>query len=368
MAARRYLFWFFGIAGAIVLAIVAFNIAADAYIPNSRAGASVETVSGFERVLKPAWLDTVKPSIVFVGSSRVRMAFDPALIDPTFRVKSFDYGVSSATAYETRRYMRDAAAQPSVKTIVVSLDPFEDGSSSQPIGAGFDELRLAVTKTGAQTPHRDWWLMTSRYLSGGALGMHALGVYLLARLGQNQSASDRPDIFEAYSRMTPAVLRHEMDRRNSRTIAPRAWQMNELRASLSALCNYRGAVYWFFPPDNFAVIARYVANDADGFIAFKKTVLAAVQDHNAKCENRVRLFDFMNLNAITRERLTASHTQSTFYEDPIHVRPPTGVMLLRLMLTPDRANANLGIELTGDPHADADIDSIRAQAAVWARN
>ncbi len=146
---------------------------------------------------------------------------------------------------------------------------------------GFDELRLAVTKTGAPTPHRDWWLMTSRYLSGGALGMHALGVYLLARLGPNQSASDWPDIFEAYSRMTPAIFRHEMERRNSRTIAPRVWQMGELRASLSALCNYRGAVYWFFPPDNFAVIARYVANDADGFIAFKKTVLVAVRDHNA---------------------------------------------------------------------------------------
>ncbi|HSZ75378.1 MAG TPA: hypothetical protein VK779_11205, partial [Rhizomicrobium sp.] len=292
MAARRYLFWFFGVAGAIVLAIVTFNIAADAYILNNRAGASVETVSGFERVLKPAWFDTIKPDIVFVGSSRVRMAFDPALIDPTFHMKSFNYGVSSATAYETRRYIQDAAAQPSVKTIVVSLDPFEDGEASQPIGAGFDELRLAVTKAGAPTPHRDWWLTTSRYLSGGALGMHALGVYLLARLGPNQSASERPDIFEAYSRMTTAIFRHEMDRRNDRAIAPRAWQMSELRASLAALCNYRGAVYWYFPPDNFAVIARYVSNDADGFIAFKKTVLAAVRDHNAKCMNKVRLFDF----------------------------------------------------------------------------
>ena len=124
MAARRYLVWFFAVAGTIVAAIVAFNALADAYILNHRAGASVQTVSGFERVLKPAWLASIKPSIVFVGSSRARIGFDPALIDPLFHAKTFDYGVSSASAYETRRYMQDAAAQPSVKTIIAATSTF----------------------------------------------------------------------------------------------------------------------------------------------------------------------------------------------------------------------------------------------------
>jgi hypothetical protein len=93
-----------------------------------------------------------------------------------------------------------------------------------------------------------------------------------------------------------------------------------------------------------------------------------VRKHNAACENRVRLFDFMNLNPITSERLTAAHTQNTFYEDPIHFRPQTGLLLLHRMLTPGDTNTKLGIELTDDPHADEDIEAIRAQAAAWTKN
>ena len=367
MAARKYLLWFFGTVGAAVAAIFLFNMLSDAYILNHRAGASVETVSGFERALKPAWLAAVQPSMVFIGSSRVRVGFDPTLINQVFHVKSFNYGASSATAYELRRYVQDAAAQRSVKTIIVGLDPFAGDESVESFGGGFDEARLAVTKTGAPTPQRDWWLFTSRYLSGGALGMHALSVYLLSQLGPNQFAADRPDLFTAYGQMTQSTFDREMNRRGARRMSLEPSQDSELRTMLSSICAYRGNVYLFFPPDNFAIIARYVANDMSGFISFKKIVLADVRQHNSMCVNQVRLFDFMYLNSITNERLSASHTRSTYYEDPIHFRPPTGLMLLRRMLTPD-ANANIGIELSADPHANEDIESIRAQAAEWAKN
>jgi hypothetical protein len=367
MAARKYLLWFFGTVGAAVAAIFLFNLIADAYILNHRAGASVETVSGFERALKPAWLAAIQPSMVFIGSSRVRVGFDPTLINQMFHVKSFNYGASSATAYELRRYVQDAAAQSSVKTIIVGLDPFAGDESVESFGGGFDETHLAVTKTGAPTPQRDWRLFTSRYLSGGALGMHALSVYLLSRLGPNQSAADRPDLFTAYGQMTRATFDHEMNRRNARTMSLEPSQDSELRAMLSAICAYRGNVYLFFPPDNFAIVARYVTNDMSGFVSFKKTVLADVRRHNSTCANQVRLFDFMYLNSVTNERLSASHTRSTYYEDPIHFRPPTGLMLLRRMLAhgPD---SNIGVELSADPHANQDIEAIRAQAAEWAKN
>jgi|GEM_PF-1203517 len=367
MAARKYLFWFFGTAGAAVAAIFLFNLFADAYILDHRAGASVETVSGFERALKPAWLAAIQPSMVFIGSSRVRMGFDPVLVGRMFHAKPFNYGASSATAYEMRRYIQDAAAQPSVKTIIVGLDPFAGDESVESFGSGFDESRLAVTKTGAPTPNRDLQLFASRYLSGGALGMHALSLYLLAQLRPNQIASDRPDIFTAYSRMTPPVFYHDMARRRGRTMSLDPSQESELRAVLSATCSYRGSVYWFFPPDNFAVIARYVANDADGFVSFKESVLAAVRKHNSRCANQIRLFDFMYLNSVTNEGLGTRHEQSIYYSDPIHFRPQTGLMVLKRMLSP-AANDKFGIELTADPRASQDIEAIRAQTAKWARN
>ena len=345
MQSRRYLAWFFGIAGAIVALAVGFNALSDAYILHHRAGASVQLVSGFERVLKPAWLVSIKPSMVFIGSSRARIAFDPTLVDPEFHVSSFNYGVSSASAYETRRYIQDAAAQPFIKTIVVALDAFTSGSRAQPFGGGFDELRLAVTPQGEPTPRRDLWLFTSRYLSGGALGMHALGVWLLARLGPGQLAADRPDIFTEYGHMTPAKFRHEMTRRAERTMHLTGWQKSELQKSLDALCSSKAEVYFYFPPDNLAIIAYYRANDAQGFAAFKKTVRNDVIRHNASCPNKVHLFDFMMPSPITRDDAAAYGRESRYYLDPIHVRPQTGLLLLKRML--EGRDTSLAAELVG---------------------
>src|SRR5579862_6163088 len=120
MPGRRYLTWFLGVVVVAVAAMAAFNTFADAFILSRATGQSVQTVSGFERVMKPAWLDSIKPEMVFAGSSRMREGFDPALIDPALHVRSFNYGLSSITAYEARRLIQDSAAQPSVRTIFMS--------------------------------------------------------------------------------------------------------------------------------------------------------------------------------------------------------------------------------------------------------
>ncbi len=342
MNSRRYLLWFFGVTGALVTAAIAFNALADAYILRHRAGASVQLVSGFERVLKPAWLASLKPSMVFIGSSRARIAFDPTLVDPAFDVRSFNYGVSSASAYETRRYIQDVAHQPFVKTIVVALDAFTSGSAAQPYGGGFDELRLSVTAAGAPTPRRDLWLFAARYLSGGALGMHGLGVWLLAQLAPGQLAADRPDVFPEYGHMTPAKFTHELARRAERTMRMTGWQREQLDTSLAALCSSSAQVYFYFPPDNMALIAHYRANDPQGFSAFKHVVQADVARHNAVCSNKVRLFDFMAENSITRDDAAAHGRVSPYYLDPIHIRPPTGMLLLQQML---RGHGAIGTEV-----------------------
>jgi len=343
MQSRRYLSWFFGVAGAIVALAIAFNAIADSFILHHRSGASVQLVSGFERVLKPAWLVSIQPSMVFVGSSRARIAFDPTLVDPEFHLKSFNYGVSSASAYETRRFLQDAAAQDNVKTIFVALDAFTSGSAAQPFGGGFDELRLAVTLQGQPTPRRDLWLFTSRYLSGGGLGMHALGVWLLARLGPGQLAADRPDVFGEYGHMTPAKFQHELTRRAERTMHLTDWQREQLQDALASVCRAKAAIYFYFPPDNMAIIDHYMTNDAKGFADFKRTVAEDVIRHNAACPNKVRLFDFMNKNRITEDDAAAHGKLSTYYLDPIHVRPPTGILLLRRMLLGE--DKTLGVEV-----------------------
>src|SRR5271154_4675513 len=170
METNRYPVWFLGVVLLAIAALMEFNWAAGAYIFSNPQGASVETLSGFERALKPVWLEQIRPDLVFVGSSRVRDGFDPTLIDPALHVKSFNSGASSLPPYEPRRFVQDALAQPSVKNILVSLDAFSSNSGAGEAVPGFDETRLAVPPSGPPTPRRALWQFTSRYLSGGALG------------------------------------------------------------------------------------------------------------------------------------------------------------------------------------------------------
>src|ERR1700744_1313703 len=271
MEKTRYAVWFLGTVTLVLLALVAFNALADAYIFSHPAGPSVETLSGFERALKPVWLDQIKPRLVFVGSSRVRDGFDPTLIDPALNTRSFNYGASSMSPYEARRFVQDALAQPSVNQVVVALDAFTGNGGPGEALPSFDEPRLAVTPDGAPTPRRALWLFTTRYLSGGALGMNGLSVWSLLRLKHGQSAADRPDIFGAYAHMSQAVLDRDLSYRRARAMRMGDGAAREFSVMLASACTAHARLTLFFPPDNMAIVERYRQSDAAGLEAFKQT-------------------------------------------------------------------------------------------------
>ena len=257
MERTRYSVWFLGTVLAAIAALAGFNAWAEHFILSHPNGASVQTLSGFERAVKPAWLEAVQPELVFVGSSRVRDAFDPTLIDPALKVKSFNYGASSMSPYEARRLVQDALAHPSVKTVVVSLDAFTGNGGAGEALPSFDETRLAVTPSGAPTPRRGLWLFTSRYLSGGALGMNALGVWSLMQVKPGQAAADRPGTFGAYSHMTEAVMRRDLNYRRARSMSMGPRARGELNAMLDAACQARAKLIVYFPPDHGAIQRQY---------------------------------------------------------------------------------------------------------------
>lgn len=329
MEKTRYAAWFLGTVLLAVAALAGFNAAAGAYILRHPAGASVQTLSGFERALKPVWLAQIEPQLVFVGSSRVRDGFDPSLIDPALKLRSFNYGASSMTPYEARRFVQDALAQSSVKAVVVGLDAFTgDGGPGQALPS-FDETRLAVMPDGSPTPRRYLWLFTTRFLSGGALGMNALGAWSLAQLKSGQTAADRPDLFDAYSHMSEAVMRRDLAYRRARVMRMEKGAEREFVTMLADACHAQAPLILFFPPDNMAIVARYRQSDGAGLDDFKAKVRDAVQRHNASCPNKVALFDFMTPNALTQEGLI--NGRSADYVDLVHFRPPAGLWLLRQM-------------------------------------
>jgi hypothetical protein len=329
MEKTPYAFWFLGTVTLVILVLAAFNTLAGAYILSHPSGGSVETLSGFERALKPVWLEQIQPRIVFVGSSRVRDGFDPTLIDPAFKTRSFNYGASSMTPYEARRFVQDALAQPSVTEVVVGLDAFTGNGGPGEALPSFDETRLAVTPDGTPTPRRSLWLFTTRYLSGGALGMNALSTWSLLHLGNGQSAGDRPDIFGAYAHMDDAVLQRDLNYRRARVMRMGDGAAREFSTMLAAACYSRARLMLFFPPDNMAIVERYRQSDAAGLDAFKRSVRDAVARHNATCPSKAMLFDFMAPNALTTE--TLKNGLSPDYVDLVHFRPPAGLWLLRQM-------------------------------------
>jgi len=329
MEQTRYAVWFLSTVALAIAGLAGFNWLAGAYILHHPSGGSAQTLSGFERALKPVWLEQIQPELVFAGSSRVRDSFDPVLIDPVLKTRSFNYGASSITPYETRRFVQDALAHPSVKTIVVALDAFTGNGGAGEALPSFDETRLAVTPSGDPTPRRGLWLFTTRYLSGGALGMNALAAWSLAQLKNGQSAADRPDLFPAYGHMDQAVLQRDLNYRRARVMRMGDGPARELSTMLAAACHARARLILFFPPDNMAIIARYRQSDAAGFEAFKQTSRDAVTRHNHRCENKVALFDFMAPNALTQERLINGSSRD--YVDLVHVRPPAGLWLLGQM-------------------------------------
>lgn len=328
MEQNRYTVWFLGTVLLVIAAVMGFNWAAGAYILGHPAFGSIQTLSGFERALKPVWLAQIQPELVFVGSSRVRDGFDPVLIDPALKTTSFNYGASSLAPYEARRFVQDALAQPSVKRVVVALDAFTGDGGPGEASPSFDETRLAVTPEGTPTPRRGLWLFTTRFLSGGALGMNALSLNALMQLGQ-QSAAGRPDLFNAYSHMTEAVMQRDLNYRRARTLhmGPRAAQ--EFSTMLASACQARARLYLFFSPDHIAIQARYRQGNAAGLEAFKQTVRDAVARHNARCPSKAALFDFLNENALTTEAMRGGESPS--YVDLVHFRPPAGVWLLKQM-------------------------------------
>ena len=329
MERTRYAFWFLGTVMLVIAGLAAFNVLAGAYILGHPSGGSVQTLSGFERALKPVWLDQIRPRLVLVGSSRVRDGFDPTLIDPALSTRSFNYGASSMTPYEARRFVQDALAQPSVTQVVVALDAFTGNGGAGEALPSFDETRLAVTPDGAPTPRRGLWLFTTRYLSGGALGMNALGAWSLLQLRKGQTAADRSDIFGAYAHMNEAVLQRDLNYRRARAMRMGDGAAREFSIMLAAACGANARLTLFFPPDNMAIVERYRQSDAAGLEAFKQTVRDDVARHNQTCTNKAALFDFMAPNALTTE--TLKNGLSPDYVDLVHFRPPAGLWLLRQM-------------------------------------
>jgi hypothetical protein len=140
--------------------------------------------------------------------------------------------------------------------------------------------------------------------------------------------------------MTPEGFRKDLAFRRSRTMTLSPWQRSEFDAALKAVCDSEVRTYFFFPPDHIAMLKIYLANDTHGLLKFMFEAQDDVQAHNTRCRGKVKLFDFLYPNDITKDPVGPGGAEH--HLDLIHFRPPTGLRLLRRML----GATDVGFDLT----------------------
>jgi hypothetical protein len=128
-----------------------------------------------------------------------------------------------------------------------------------------------------------------------------------------------------------AYFRRDLERRKARTIGLTHYQRGELHKTMDAVCRKNIQLILFFPPDNFALIARYIQNDLDAFAGFKAQVREELAAYRQRCGDNIRVVDYMRLNWLTDDRITQSHP-SAIHVDLVHFLPWTGLNLLNDML------------------------------------
>jgi hypothetical protein len=303
-------------------------------------------LSDYARVIKPYWQAESDADIVVIGNSKVRDAFDPALIRKELGLDLFNYGVSGATAYETFRYTQDTLARPGVDTVIINADAF----ASSGVGDGFNEATLAVTPDGKPTPNRAFMLAATRLLSGGAVALHARADVLIAKL-DGAGAWTRPDLFHSYGRLSLAGLRQGQRSHETGSMAMWPAQIAFMNRTFDQFCHRRVRAFIYFAPDHFSITALEAKANLGTVLSFRHAVIAGALERNRTCGADIRVFDFMRLNTVTGERLQ-SNQPSRYYREPVHVRPPVGVMMLRRMLDghPLAEAPDFGLEITALPN------------------
>jgi hypothetical protein len=314
----RYLWVFGGVALTAILLLLGFNALSAALIARAPEARSLEMLSDYARVIKPYWQAESDADIVAIGNSKVRDAFDPALIQQELGLDLFNYGVSGATAYETFRYTQDTLARPGVDTVIINADAF----ASSGVGYGFNEAILAVTADGKPTANRSFMLAATRLLSGGAVALHARADVLLAEL-DGADASTRPDLFRSYGRLSLAGLRRGQRSHETGSMAMAPAQVEFMNRTFDQFCHRRVRAFVYFSPDHFSITALEAKANLGIVLSFRHAVIAGALQRNRTCGADIRVFDFMRLNTVTGEQFSPDRP-SRYYREPVHVRPPVG--------------------------------------------
>lgn len=352
-AAKRHLRTF-GLAVVVVSFVVAsINLIAFRYMLRAENQAIVQLLSGWGRIYKPILYDEFEPQVAVFGASWARDAFDPIEIGRLLDRKAFNFAVSAATIYETRRFADSALQNENLESAIVNLDTVYSADDRRS-KYGFDEALLNVDPD--LNPNRWAWLKRAYSLAftGWAIGTN---IALISAIRARDSGAQAAEYLPAYERADMTARRAALDSVRQRIFPdePRPEQPAEVQAlslfqesaldefdlMIDRFCERDIDVYAYFTP------FHQMENSCDAAASLELHTLELLRRKQASCAAKISFFDFGYPNAVTLEGVSSPVSDSEYYRPDGHPRPTVGNLMTARMFGIDLP-ASASSELRND--------------------
>ena len=301
---------------------------------------------GNERFYKPLQLSARQPHTVFLGSSRVMMALDPAASPD---LDAYNFAISAATMTEEAAFARHAMQAAPANLLLMGLDFVSFNDAIEPSTASrIDDLgRHLILRSIPQLLISEQALVRSR------------GTILESR--RRDEDVHRPNGFVIYP--DKAMIHPERELRvevsrylaSNRKIAAFDRSLAELDRLFADAAARGVRVVAFIPPSHAIVMETLWVDDATA--AYEHWLRALTEICAAR---QVPLWDFSGFNALTTMALSDSY--GTFF-DGSHTRPWVGQRMLDAMIG-GHVDPGFGDRLTVGG-IDAHIAELRDGHAAW---
>jgi hypothetical protein len=363
--AKRYLRTF-AVAVVLVATLVAsINIFAFRYMLKDENQAIVQMLSGWGRIYKPILYDHFEPEVAVFGASWARDAFDPITIGRLLQKHVFNFAVSSASIYETRRFADDSLQNPNLESAIVNLDTVYS-ANDQRTKYGFDEALLNVD--GSLNPNPWAWLKRTYSLAftGWAVSTN---IELMSAILARDSGADESEYLPSYEHADMTARRDILDAVKNRIYpdTPRPAETSEpipltpfqesalaeFGLIIDRFCDREIDTYAYFTP------LHQMENSCDASASLELKTLNFLRQKQATCAATISYWDFGYPNAVTLEGVTSPVSESAFYRPDGHPRPTAGELMTARMFdlelpanVPADLQNDFGVELLTHPDAE----------------
>jgi len=312
--------------GLVVASIIGLNNLTFSLIRAPENIGTAQMIYGWARIYKPMLYDYAEADSVSFGYSWVRDLYDPVKASALTGERFFNFGMSGATSFESRRLIENMLYIRPPKRVFLDVESFYDAPPASLVESQFDERLLYVNRDGSVNRRARLERFIKLNSSGAALGFN---MAFLKTLYLQRQGVPVEDLLPSYERrdwrdwsdniaqlkgwlegtVEPPVQIGDAD-------SPRQPDFEDLRVSMQKLCEANVEINLVESP--------YICGS--GIIT--RRVRALAKEIGASCKAPISYNSFRYANAVTIEGIVGTPRLSTFYRPDGHPRPSLGQMML----------------------------------------